>query len=287
MTVLESIQRGAEFLRKKGVDSPRLNAELLLSQVLDLPRLQLYLNFERVITDHELAQLREMIQRRARRVPLQQIVGFTSFCGLEIQVNEHVLSPRPETELLAEAGWRWLSSLPEGGAPRLLDLGAGSGCIALAILAHCPGATAWAVDLSTEALALARANAERLGLAARIQFGEGDLFAALPEGARFELIVTNPPYIPTGEIASLEPEVRDHEPRAALDGGADGLRFYRGLAEQGARHLEPGGRLIAEFGDGQAEAVRDLFLAKNWIVEAVRADYTQRPRIIIARQPQD
>ena len=294
MTVLEVIQKSTDFLTKKGVDAPRLQAELLLAHVLKLPRMKLYLNFERPLIAAEADAARELVKRRGQREPLQHITGATSFCGFEIAVNRHVLVPRPETELLAEAGWKFLleSALqrvpgreqPEGWTPTALDFGTGSGCIAIALAAKCPVARITAVDVSADALALARENAARNGVAERIEFLPGDGFSALPAGAGFDLIVSNPPYIPSHEIASLQPEVRDFDPRAALDGGVDGLDFYRTLAAQAGEFLKPGGRVMVEFGDGQADEIKKIFESQKWIVEAVRDDYSQRQRILIARR---
>jgi release factor glutamine methyltransferase len=282
MTVLEVIQRSTAFLAKKGVDSARLQTELLLAHQLKLPRMQLYLNFERVLTEAELDSFRELVKRRSQREPLQQIVGSTSFCGLEIAVTPRVLVPRPETELLAEQGWSFLNTLAPQPATAL-DLGTGSGCLAIALAAKAPAAQVWATDISPEALEVARQNAARHGLAERIHFLHGDRFGSVPAGTRFDLIISNPPYIPTAEIATLQPEVRDYEPHGALDGGPDGLEFYRLLAAEAAPRLKPGGKLMVEFGDGQAESIRALFEQQNWIVEALLADYTQRLRILIAR----
>lgn len=290
MTVLEVIQRSTEFLARRGVEAARLNAELLTAHVLVLPRLQLYLNFERTLTDPQLDALRQLVKRRSEREPLQHLTGSTSFCGLEIQVSPSVLIPRPETEVLAERAWGFLGAWP-GGAPTALDFGTGSGCLAIALAVKCPLAVLHALDISEEALVSARANAEVHGLAARIQFHLGDGLAALPDSLRapgtFALLVSNPPYIPTGEIATLAPEVRDHDPRRALDGGEDGLDFYRRLAAETRPLLHPAGRIMLELGDGQAEAVRALFEAGPWRVESVENDLTGRARIFVAqpRQP--
>ena len=318
MTVLEAIQKSADFLGKKGVESPRLQTELLLAHLLKLPRMKLYLNFERVLTAAETDALRELVKRRSQREPLQHIVGSTSFCGYEIAVNRHALVPRPETELLAEAGWQFLAGRrsptrredeplehagPEAGAPAALDLGTGTGCIAIALAAKCPDAKITATDISADALALAKENAARNNVAERIEFLEGEGFAALSGAAErgrlarefdntntragrprsFDLIISNPPYIPSAEIAALEPEVRDYDPRAALDGGADGLVFYRKLAAEAKPFLKPDGKIMLEFGDGQADAIKTIFENEKWIVEAVKEDYSQRARILIAR----
>lgn len=283
VTVLEVIQRSSDFLARKGVESPRLHIELLLAHVLQMPRMKLYLNFDRVLEVAELDTLRALVKRRAEREPLQHIVGSTSFCGLEMTVNRDVLVPRPETELLAEFAWKFLATLAPNPAT-VLDFGTGSGCLAIAIANHAPTAVVHALDVSPAALVVARQNAARHGVTERISFHEGDGLAAVPGGLTFHLIVSNPPYIPSAEIETLEPEVRDHDPRLALDGGADGLNFYRRLAEQAPGALRPGGRLMMEFGDGQEEKLPALFAAPTWQIEAVEKDYSTRPRILIARR---
>ena len=318
MTVLEGIQKSAEFLDKKNIESPRLQAELLLAHVLKLPRMKLYLNFERALTDAETDTYRELVKRRAQREPLQHIIGSTSFCGLEIVVNRHVLVPRPETELLAELGWQWLeftlqrastNKQPEGWTPTALDFGTGSGCIAIALAVKCPVAKIVALDVSPDALEVARQNAAANNAAQRIEFLQGDALASLTPVRRvtpcapdsehperrarsdapyqlpplFDLIISNPPYIPTAEIETLDPEVRDYDPRGALDGGADGLDFYRRFATEARGFLKPHGKIMLEFGDGQSDAIRKIFEAQKWIVEAIREDYTHRQRILIAR----
>ena len=284
MKVLEVIQKSTEFLARKGVESPRLQAELLLAHVLKLPRMQLYLNFERTLAPTEADCVRELVKRRGQREPLQHLVGSASFCGLELAVNRHVLVPRPETELLAELGWQFLSQLSKGN-PRpvtAFDFGTGSGCLAITLAVKCPAAQCLATDISHEALETAKQNAARHKLAQRIRFVLGNGFGALPGGEQFDLIISNPPYIPTAEIASLQPEVRDFDPRQALDGGLDGLDFFRRLAAEAPTFLKPGGRLMLEFGDGQAERVREILEQQKWIVEALKEDYNQRPRIVVA-----
>jgi len=286
MTVLEAIQRSSEFLARKGVDSPRLQAELLLAHLLKLPRMRLYLNFERALESGEMDAFREFIRRRGQREPLQYIVGATSFCGLELAVNPHVLIPRPETELLAERGWQFLNELPGLNSAAALDVGTGSGCLAIALAVKCPRARIQAVERSAEALAVARQNAERHAVAERIQLLQGDGFDSLPAGSGFELIISNPPYIATAELGTLQPEVGRHEPRLALDGGADGLDFFRRMAAEAGPFLKSGGQLMLEFGDGQAEAIHEMFEREKWIVEAFHEDYTRRPRIaVVKREP--
>jgi release factor glutamine methyltransferase len=283
VTVLEAIQKSAEFLGKKNVESPRLQVELLLAHLLKMPRMKLYLNFERALSPTETDALRELVKRRGQREPLQHIVGSTSFCGYEIAINCHALVPRPETELLAEFGWQFLSTI-NSQPSTALDFGTGTGCIAIALAAKCPNVKIIATDISADALALAKENAARNKVAERIEFLQGDGFVALPQDVRFDLIVSNPPYIPSAEIETLQPEVRDFDPRAALDGGADGLDFYRKLAIEAKSFLKPEGKIILEFGDGQAGAIKRIFEGEKWIVEAVKEDYSQRARILIARR---
>jgi release factor glutamine methyltransferase len=283
VTVLEVIQRSSDFLARKGVDSPRLQVELLLAHVLRMPRMKLYLNFERPLAEPELETLRQLVKRRGEREPLQHIVGSTSFCGLEIAVSQDVLIPRPETELLAEAAWKFLSTL-NSQPSSILDFGTGSGCLALVIAAKCPQAEVHAIDISEAALKQARQNALRLGLAERVVFHGGDGFGAFPAEVRFDLVVSNPPYISSAEIEMLQPEVRDHDPRVALDGGADGLDFYRRLAAEAGPRLKPGGRLMLEHGDGQGRAVAKLLTEHGWTVTSVLKDYSARERILIARR---
>lgn len=281
MTVLEAIQKSTEFLGKKNVESPRLQTELLLAHLLKMPRMKLYLNFERALTTAETDALREFIKRRSQREPLQHIIGSTSFCGYEIAVNRHVLVPRPETELLAELGWNFLVTRHPSPVTAL-DFCTGSGCIAIAIAAKCPQAKIIATDISPDALTLAGENAAHNQVAERIEFFQGDGFGALPGDSRFDLILSNPPYISSAEIAMLQPEVRDFDPRLALDGGMDGLEFYRLIAARAAGFLKPDGKIMVEFGDGQADAIKKIFESEMWIVEAVKEDYSHRARILVA-----
>jgi release factor glutamine methyltransferase len=201
-----------------------------------------------------------------------------------MKVNAHVLIPRPETEGLAERAWQFVQSCPVQDRPvAALDFGTGSGCIAIALAVHAPAARVWALDLSADALAVARANAVCHAVAERIEFVEGAGFAGLTETPPFQLIVSNPPYIPSLEIERLAPEVRDHDPRLALDGGLDGLSVLREIAAQARGYLTPGGTLMCEFGDGQSAAVRELFEGQDWHVEAVDPDLSGRPRYLLAR----
>lgn len=283
MTVLEVIQKSGEFLERKGVDSPRLQVELLLEHVLEMPRLQLYMNFERPITDTELDRLRDCVKRRGAREPLQHIVGSTSFCGLEITVGPQALIPRPETEMLAERAWLFLNSQPstQKRPSTVLELGVGSGCVSVAIAVNSPSTRVTAIDCSDEALELAGENVRRHELADRVELLKSEGFGQLPPEVQYDLIVSNPPYIPGSEIDTLEPEVRDHDPRAALDGGEDGLDFYRMLAEQAGKWLRPEGAMMLEFGDGQASAITKIFNDNGWTIDAVERDLADKERFVI------
>jgi release factor glutamine methyltransferase len=194
-----------------------------------------------------------------------------------------VLVPRPETELLAELGWQFLSTINHQPSTAL-DFGTGTGCIAIALAAKCPNAKITALDVSTDALTLAKQNALQNQVVERIEFLQGDGFAALVTKLQFDLLISNPPYIASAEIETLAPEVKDFDPRAALDGGADGLNFYRRLATEAKPFLKSDGKIMLEFGDGQADVIKNIFENEKWIVEAVQEDYSQRARILIAHK---
>jgi release factor glutamine methyltransferase len=251
-TVLKLLRWTADYFTGRGIDTPRLDAELLLAETLGLDRVGLYVNFERPLLADELAAFRERVRRRAGREPLAYILGHTEFWSLPIKVTPAVLIPRAETELLVEEALPRLS-----GRQQLLDVGTGSGALAIALAHERPELVVTAIDLSPAALTVAEANARGNGVAERIRFEQHDL-GQLPSGP-YDLIVANPPYIPSGTLATLMPEVRDFEPRLALDGGVDGLAAYRAIAAQAATLLIPGGWLLVEVGIGQAPAVQELF----------------------------
>ena len=219
------------------------------------------------------------VERRTRREPLQHILGTANFLGYDFQVSAEVLIPRPETEVLVELALEFLMHLPN---PSVFDLGTGSGCIALSLAKRCSKARIIGSDVSREALALARANAVSLDTLDQVEFRHADGLAAFAKGEQVDLILSNPPYIPTANIDTLEPEVRDHDPRLALDGGADGMQFYRLLADEGRSHLKSGGKLMAEFGDGQAPTIVDLFRQADWPTVTTANDLSHQPRILIA-----
>jgi len=260
MTILELLQKTTAYLEKAGVPNPRLDTELLLGYVLHLKRMEIYLQFERKLTEQELNALRPMVKRRAAREPLQHIMGTVDFCGLELVVSRQALIPRPETEILVQTA---IDIIGRESYTAVLDLGTGSGAIALAVTKTCPTVACIATDISEEALALARVNAEKHGLSHRVEFRCGNLFDRLANGEVFNLILSNPPYIPSGEIPKLQPEVQ-HDPPQSLDGGVDGLDFIRRLISEAGRFLNGGGRLVFEIGHDQAKQVQALLEAQGW-----------------------
>ena len=276
-TVLKILQWTADYFTGKEIASARLEAELLLAATLDLDRVGLYVNFERPLDSSELAAFREQVQRRAKGEPVQYILGETEFWSLPFTVSPAVLIPRADTEVLVEEA---LSRIE--GPVHLLDVGTGSGAIAVAMAHEKPEIQVTALDCSEEALQVARGNAERNGVAERVSCLAGDL-AELPPGP-FAMVVSNPPYIPTADCEQLMTEVRDHEPRLALDGGEDGLTAYRQLSSQSGEILLPGGWLLVEVGVGQAEDVVALFESAGLAEITSRNDYAGIPRVVAGRK---
>ncbi len=257
------------------VDAPRLTAELLLANLLQVPRVKLYMDLERPLTKDELATYRALIQRRLAGEPTQYLVGFKEFYGRRFDVDPRVLIPRSETELLVEAALR---ALPKDAPSRALDLCTGSGCVAISIAAERPQASVWATDLMPGALELARANAARLGVDARVSFFQGDLLDAVPSDARFDVIVSNPPYIRRGDLPGLQREVQ-REPREALDGGDDGLDLLRRVIDGALPRLKAGGLLALEIGDDQGEAVRELLARAGYHDVRIEKDLARLDRL--------
>jgi len=250
-TTLKVLTWTKEFLLSKGVANGRLEAEWLLCAVTGLDRVGLYLQYDKPMTDAELAAYRALVVRRAKREPLQHILGSQEFCGLEYEVTADVLIPRHDTEVLVSEAF---ARYPD--AATILDIGTGSGCVAIALQKLCTKAAVTATDIYGAAVAVARRNAGKHGVS--IEFLLGSLFAPVT-GRRFDLIVSNPPYIPTVDIDALEQEVRDYDPVSALDGGSDGLHIYRQLIPSAVEYLNPGGFLLVEIGIGQANDVLELF----------------------------
>lgn len=276
-TVLKILQWTADYFTGKKIAAARLEAELLLAATLGLDRVGLYINFERPLDSAELAAFRQQVQRRAKGEPVQYILGETEFWSLPFTVCPAVLVPRADTEVLVEEA---LARLNNSGS--VLDVGTGSGAIAIALAHDKPGVQVTALDCSEEALQVARGNAERNGVAERVVCIAGDL-AELPPGP-FAMVVSNPPYIPSADCEQLMPEVRDHEPRLALDGGEDGLTAYRQLVSQASRVLIMGGWLLVEVGIGQADEVAAMFKAAGFVEITCRDDYAGIPRVVAGRK---
>lgn len=280
LTVLEIIKRTTEFFQKHGIESPRLNAELLVGHSLGLKRMQLYLQFERPLAEAELAKIRPLVKRRSEREPLQYIVGTTEFGGLTLKVDRRALIPRPETELLVEIAKELFAAAPPA---RVLDLGTGSGAIALALANHFATAAVMAVDVSAEALALAGENAASLGLAERVKFLQSDWFAAVPAEERFDLVVANPPYLSDAETRETAPEVQKFEPWNALSAGPDGSEALRRIIAAAPQRLTAGGGLLLETGIAQHAQLLEAAKAAGFASAESRRDLTGRDRFVIAR----
>ncbi|MCG3173380.1 MAG: Release factor glutamine methyltransferase [Myxococcota bacterium] len=270
-----------QYFRRKGLDSPRLDAELLLCKVLGCERLKLFLDYTRPLDPGEVDAYRELVRRRAAGEPAAHITGKKEFFSLLFEVNHDVLIPRPDTELLVELALDHLRTL-KLEAPRILDIGAGSGCIAIALAKHLPTARIVALDCSPAALAVARRNAEAHGVESQITWLEGHAPQAIP-GGEFDVIVSNPPYISEAEYRELDPGVRDHEPGTALLGGNDGLDIIRCLLRPEALRLTSHGVAWIEFGWLQGPAVLELALAAGWPGVVIRKDLGGRDRCIELR----
>jgi release factor glutamine methyltransferase len=279
-TALAYLELAAKFLAGRGIASARLDAELLLAFVLGTDRVGVYLRFDRPLGLPEVDGYRALIKRRGEGEPVAHLTGTREFWSRPFGVSQDVLIPRPETELVVE---RALALVPTRERPlRVLDLGTGSGAIAVALAAELPAADVVAVDASDAALAIAERNVATAELAGRVTLLLGDWTTALPADARFDLVVSNPPYIPSDDIAALAPEVR-REPRLALDGGADGLAAYRRIIPEAARVLVPGGALVLEVGAGQAPAVAELLAAHAFTSVARHADLAGIERVVEGR----
>jgi len=253
-TVADVLSSATARLIAGGIDSPRLDAEILLAHVLNWRRLMLYVDAEKILPAEKILRFNELIARRLTRIPVAYLVGTKEFFGLSFAVNGSVLIPRPETEILAEGVGEFLRGL--GREVTFADLGTGSGAIAVSVLKFVSSARAAMVDISAQALQVAKSNAAKFGVEGRAEFFCGDMFAPL-DGKIFDAIVSNPPYIPAADISTLQAEVR-LEPRLALDGGADGLSFYRRIISDAPKFLSAGGLLAMEVGFNQAAAVKKL-----------------------------
>jgi release factor glutamine methyltransferase len=253
-TILALIQWADERFKKGGLANPRLDAEVLLAETLGMDRVGLYTHFDQPLQPDELARFKKLILRRLRREPMAYILGKREFWSLSFKVTPDVLIPRPETEILVTEALKTLAEL-DGKEISILEIGTGSGAISVALARELPAAKVVATDLSAQALALAEENALHHGVRTQIHFLQGDLFQPLTKESNFSLVITNPPYVPRGEFPSLMPEVRDFEPRMALDGGADGLDFFRRVLPRVGEFLNSGGWFLAEMGEGQDQEI--------------------------------
>ena len=286
MRILEVINKTTPFFEKQGVESPRLTIELLLAHLLKKKRLDLYLEFERELDEGTLARLRELVKRRAGGEPLQYITGETEFCGLKFMVDKRVLIPRPETELLVDVVLERLKGrapAPPTRPPAVLDVGTGSGCIAITLAKKLPDAEISALDISPEALEVARGNAALHQVEKKVRFFESDLLEKLPSSFVAEAIVSNPPYIADGELAKLPKEVRGFEPVRALAAGEDGLKVIRRLVMDARRALSPSGFVALEIGAGQRDAVAEIFGQQGFAMVEVVKDLQGHERVVVAQ----
>jgi release factor glutamine methyltransferase len=266
-TIGELLQWTTDFFKRSGVDEPRLSSELLLAHALNCNRMALYTRYEQTPPSEQVAVFREMVKKRKDGTPVAYLIGQAWFFSLDFVVSSDVLIPRPDTETLVEQAIRLVRTGCDSASPRILDLCTGSGCIGVALAKNITAAQVVAVDLSDKALAIARQNAQTHGVADRVLLVQGDLFepiAALIPPVRFGLVISNPPYIPSGQIARLMPEVHRHEPRLALDGGPDGMDFHRRIAAGAGEFLLPGGALMMETAFDQAANVEKIVAATEW-----------------------
>ena len=280
LTVLEIIKRTTDFFAGKGIESPRLNAELLIGHALGRKRMQLYMEFERPLSEGELEKIRPLVRRRAQHEPLQYIVGETEFCGLKLKVDRRALIPRPETELLVEIATAACAQPPA----RILDLGTGSGAIALALAQAFPSADVTATDRSADALDLARENAEHAGLANRVAWLQSSWFTGLTPGP-YDLVVSNPPYLSAEETAATAVEVRGFEPVSALTADEAGLADLRQIIAGASKFVSPGGTLALETGIAHHPVLLPLLREAGFANVASHRDLTGRDRFVIAVWP--
>lgn len=281
-TVGELYREACEILSRAGIDSPRLDARVLLGAVIDGGEQAVFGYPERPVAPADARRARDLVAKRAARLPLSQVLGRKEFWSLDFEVTGDTLTPRPDTETLIGAVLAWISER-DLAAPRIVDLGTGSGCILLTLLHALPGARGLGVDCSAAALAVAGRNAARLGLAERADFTKGDWCAGLD--GPFDVAVSNPPYIPTGDIGGLDPEVARYEPLVALDGGLDGLAAYRVLARSVRSVLAPGGLFALEVGAGQALAVCRLLGEAGFDEVSTHADLSGLDRCVLGTAP--
>ncbi len=281
-TIGSLVKWATDDFRTRGIENPRLDAELIVAHVLGIDRTKVIIESMRPLEGAELAKLRELVKRRRAHEPIAYLRGTREFYGLAFKVDSRVLIPRPDTEALVETAL--VRSANVSLSMRLLDLCTGSGCVAIAMARQRPTSKVTATDISPEALSVARENAYRLG-AYNVAFAQGDLFEALPPSTRFDVITANPPYIASAEIPELMADVRDFEPRLALDGGADGLDFVRRILDGAPDRLEKDGILAMEIGAGEAAATAALFEERGWRGIEIARDYAKIERVVSGIRP--
>ena len=280
----QTLAKDAQTLSHAGIDTARLDAEVLMGHVLGMTREQLLTSRDFLLSEVHIQQYRGLLRRRLEREPVAYITGRQEFWSLDFHLTPDVLIPRPETERLVEIVVALARELPQIHALHVLEIGTGSGAIAVSLAKELPSAVIWATDVSQAALEIAGRNAACNSVAARVRFFHGDLFEAVGEfTGRFALIVANPPYIRSAQIDALDPEVRLWEPRGALDGGADGLDFYQRIARQARDYLAPNGAVAVEVGADMGKEVARLFTAGGYTGVAIFQDYAGRDRVVVAR----
>lgn len=278
LTILESIELSTEYLRKKGIDSPRINAESLLASVLNCKRLDLYLAYDKPVSEDELGIYRNFIKRRASFEPLQYITGSVEFYGLNFKVNPSVLIPRPETELLVET---ILDQYKSTDNLKIFDIGSGSGNIAVSLAFHLPGSNIFATDISTDALKLAIENSQLNSVEERIQFIHHDIITdSIKDLDEFDIVVSNPPYVSEKDYFTLQNEIIKFEPKIAVSDFEDGLKFYKVICSRSDQFLKKSGKLFFELSDGQQNDVEKIMQENNLNDIAVKKDYSGIERII-------
>ena len=287
-TIKSLLRVTADYLEKKRIESPRLTSEVLLAHQLGVDRVYLYINFDRPLNQVEISGYRALIKRRLGREPLQYITGVQEFWSLEFAVDNRALIPRPETELLVETCLDRVrtGSLSEGRSPGILDLGTGSGVLAICLAKEIPEARIWASDVSKDALDLARQNAKTHGVLERIEFRQGDLWEPMRgQNVSFDMILSNPPYVASEDYNELPPEVLNHEPRTALDGDLDGMKYLEKIIAGSVGFLEPGGWVMMEMAPDQTARALDLIDGIDDYGERSRIkDYSHRHRVVVARK---
>jgi len=285
-TIIRLLQETRQYFERCGILSARLDAEILLAHALDKDRIRLYIDFEEPVSQEELSRFRELVKRRAQREPVAYITGYKEFWSLRLQVNRSVLIPRPETEVLVEAALNLLRvGEQRDQRTSVLDLGTGSGAIALALAKETEHAAIMAVDRSLAALQVARNNMHIYDFGKRVRLVCGDGVQPFGCNETFDLIVANPPYIPAASLDRLEPDIKNHEPRQALDGGSDGLDFYRTWIPRLPVVLKPHGWVVLEVGDGQVDAVAGMFHAAGTYdgITSIR-DFSKKQRVVVAQK---